>query len=59
MLTDPAAHGIDVERTAVLYMATGSEWPETRLLVKEFMLPLLREHSVRPLFPDEGDQDSR
>ncbi|MFD7282966.1 hypothetical protein ACFV80_39740 [Streptomyces sp. NPDC059862] len=31
MLTDPAAHGIDLERTAVLYMATGSEWPETRL----------------------------
>lgn len=47
MLTDPAAHGIDLERTAVLYMATGSEWPETRLLVEEFMLPLLREHGVR------------
>ncbi|MGC0212002.1 hypothetical protein [Streptomyces levis] len=47
MLTDPAAHGIDLERTVVLYMATGSEWPETRLLVEEFMLPLLREHGVR------------
>ncbi|MFJ6901947.1 hypothetical protein [Streptomyces hokutonensis] len=47
MLTDPAAHGIDLERTAVLHMATGSEWPETRLLVEEFMLPLLREHGVR------------
>ncbi|WP_225900776.1 hypothetical protein [Streptomyces sp. RLB3-17] len=47
MLTDPATHGIDLERTAVLYMATGSEWPETRLLVEEFMLPLLREHGVR------------
>ncbi|GGP80802.1 hypothetical protein [Streptomyces melanogenes] len=47
MLTDPAAHGIDLQRTAVLYMATGSEWPETRLLVEEFMLPLLREHGVR------------
>ncbi|MCZ4607360.1 hypothetical protein O3S80_27070 [Streptomyces sp. Lzd4kr] len=47
MLTDPAAYGIDLERTAVLYMATGSEWPETRLLVEEFMLPLLREHGVR------------
>ncbi|MER8226495.1 hypothetical protein ABTZ58_39660 [Streptomyces sp. NPDC094143] len=47
MLTDPAAHGIDLERTAVLYMATGSKWPETRLLVEEFMLPLLREHGVR------------
>ncbi|GHE34769.1 hypothetical protein [Streptomyces capitiformicae] len=47
MLTDPAAHGIDLERTAVLYMATGSEWPETRLLCEEFMLPLLREHGVR------------
>ncbi|MCX5251928.1 hypothetical protein OG895_43560 [Streptomyces sp. NBC_00201] len=47
MLTDPDAHGIDLERTAVLYMATGSEWPETRLLVEEFMLPLLREHGVR------------
>jgi 3'-phosphoadenosine 5'-phosphosulfate sulfotransferase (PAPS reductase)/FAD synthetase len=46
-LTEPAAHGIDLERTAVLYMATGSEWPETRLLVEEFMLPLLREHGVR------------
>jgi len=33
MLTDPAAHGIDLDRTVVLYMATGSEWPETRLLV--------------------------
>ncbi|MGM7439867.1 hypothetical protein [Streptomyces tunisiensis] len=32
MLTGPAAHGIDLDRTAVLYMATGSEWPETRLL---------------------------
>lgn len=30
MLTDPAAH---LERTAMLYMATASEWPETRLLV--------------------------
>ncbi|MFE4756044.1 hypothetical protein ACFRIB_38435 [Streptomyces mirabilis] len=47
MLTDPAAHGIDLERTAVLYMATGSEWPETRLLVEEFILPLLRERGVR------------
>ncbi|MFE2583303.1 hypothetical protein [Streptomyces sp. NPDC059378] len=47
MLTDPAAYGIDLERTAVLDMATGSEWPETRLLVQEFMLPLLREHGVR------------
>ncbi|MDQ0994802.1 hypothetical protein [Streptomyces sp. V3I7] len=47
MLTAPAAHGIDLDRTAVLYMATGSEWPETRLLVEEFMLPLLREHGVR------------
>ncbi|MDT0392915.1 hypothetical protein [Streptomyces dubilierae] len=47
MLTDPVAHGIDLERTVVLYMATGSEWPETRLLVEEFMLPLLREHRVR------------
>ncbi|USQ85895.1 hypothetical protein NFX46_20460 [Streptomyces phaeoluteigriseus] len=47
ILTDPAAHGIDLERTAVLYMATGSEWPETRMLVEEFMLPLLREHGVR------------
>ncbi|GGX46492.1 hypothetical protein [Streptomyces noursei] len=47
MLTAPAAHGIDLERTAVLYMATGSEWPETRALVEEFMLPLLRKHGVR------------
>ncbi|WP_217137265.1 hypothetical protein [Streptomyces sp. AC558_RSS880] len=47
MLTDPSAYGIDLERTAVLYMATGSEWPETRMLVEEFMLPLLREHGVR------------
>jgi hypothetical protein len=29
VLSDPAAYGIDLERTAVLYMATGSEWPET------------------------------
>ncbi|MET8291497.1 hypothetical protein ABZV80_40945 [Streptomyces sp. NPDC005132] len=27
ILTDPAAHGIDLERTAIIYMATGSEWP--------------------------------
>ncbi|MEU0047282.1 hypothetical protein [Streptomyces werraensis] len=47
ILTDPSAYGIDLERTAVLYMATGSEWPETRMLVEEFMLPLLREHEVR------------
>ncbi|MEU8952026.1 hypothetical protein [Streptomyces sp. NPDC048489] len=47
MLTDPAAHGIDLERTAVVYMATGSEWPETRLLVEEFMLPILRQCGVR------------
>lgn len=47
ILTNPAAHGIDLERTVVLYMATGSEWPETRMLVEEFMLPLLREHGVR------------
>ncbi|WP_329537673.1 hypothetical protein OG568_56005 (plasmid) [Streptomyces sp. NBC_01450] len=46
-LTEPAAHGIDLERTAALYTATGSEWPETRLLAEEFMLPLLREHGVR------------
>ncbi|WP_369228434.1 hypothetical protein AB5J52_48155 (plasmid) [Streptomyces sp. R39] len=47
VLTDPAAYGIDLDRTVVLYMATGSEWPETRMLVEEFMLPLLREHGVR------------
>ncbi|MFF6969323.1 hypothetical protein ACFY9G_38865 [Streptomyces anthocyanicus] len=47
MLTAPATHGIDLDRTAVLYMATGSEWPETRFLIEEFMLPLLREHGVR------------
>ncbi|GHA51360.1 MULTISPECIES: hypothetical protein [Streptomyces] len=47
MLIDPAAHGIDLARTAVLYMATGSEWPETRLLCEEFMLPLLRSRGVR------------
>lgn len=47
MLTDPDAFGIDLERTAVLYMATGSEWPETRMLCEEFMLPLLRSHGVR------------
>ncbi len=47
MLTDPAGHGIDLDRTVVLYMATGSEWPETRLLAQEFILPLLREHGVR------------
>ncbi|MCT9093459.1 hypothetical protein N4G70_32005 [Streptomyces sp. ASQP_92] len=47
MLTAPATHGIDLKRTVVLYMATGSEWPETRLLVEKFMLPLLREHRVR------------
>ncbi|MFI6055956.1 hypothetical protein ACIBCO_38520 [Streptomyces violascens] len=47
MLTAPTAYGIDLERTVVLYMATGSEWPETRLLVEKFMLPLLREHGVR------------
>ncbi|MFD7015208.1 hypothetical protein [Streptomyces sp. NPDC059928] len=47
MLTAPAAHGIDLERTVVLYMATGSEWPETRLLVEKFMLPLLRKYRVR------------
>ncbi|MEV0186797.1 hypothetical protein AB0I54_47645 [Streptomyces sp. NPDC050625] len=33
MLTDPTAHGIDPDRIAVLYIAIGSEWPETRLLV--------------------------
>lgn len=47
MLADPAGHDIDLDRTVVLYMATGSEWPETRLLAEEFMLPLLREHGVR------------
>ncbi|MFI9040930.1 hypothetical protein [Streptomyces sp. NPDC053726] len=47
MLADPAVYGIDLDRTAVLYMATGSEWPETRLLVEEFMLPLLRSRGVR------------
>ncbi|MFI6340741.1 hypothetical protein [Streptomyces sp. NPDC050535] len=47
MLTDPAGYGIDLDRTVVLYMATGSEWPETRLLVEEFALPMLREHGVR------------
>ncbi|MFD9441902.1 hypothetical protein ACFWBR_27630 [Streptomyces sp. NPDC060006] len=47
MLTAPDAHGIDLARTAVLYMATGSEWPETRLLADEFMIPLLRENGVR------------
>ncbi|MEU6610301.1 hypothetical protein ABZ922_35535 [Streptomyces shenzhenensis] len=47
MITAPDVHGIDLERTAVLYMATGSEWPETRLLVEDFILPLLREHGVR------------
>jgi hypothetical protein len=46
VLTAPDAHGIHLDRTAVLYMATGSEWPETRLLADEF-IRLLREHGVR------------
>lgn len=46
-LTAPDAHGINLDRTAVLYMATGSEWPETRLLADEFMIPLLRKSGVR------------
>ncbi|MFJ8158511.1 hypothetical protein [Streptomyces sp. NPDC094468] len=47
VLTDPSGCGIDLDRTVVLYMATGSEWPQTRLLVEKFMLPLFREHGVR------------
>ncbi|MEU5099596.1 hypothetical protein [Streptomyces sp. NPDC020996] len=38
MLTGSAAHGIGLGRTAVLHTATGSAWPETRLLCEEFML---------------------
>ncbi|MFC9891895.1 hypothetical protein ACFW3A_21785 [Streptomyces pilosus] len=30
--TDPSAHGIDLERAAVLHMAAGSERPESRML---------------------------
>ncbi|AVZ70908.1 hypothetical protein SLUN_00110 [Streptomyces lunaelactis] len=32
ILDDPAAHDIDLTRTAVIHMATGSEWPRTREL---------------------------
>lgn len=47
MLNDPAAHGIDLARTAVIHMATGSEWPLTHELAETFILPLLRQHNVR------------
>jgi hypothetical protein len=33
ILTDPAAYGIDLGRTVVLYVAISSEAPETRMLV--------------------------
>ena len=47
ILEDPAAHGVDLERTAVVHMATGSEWPDTLADAERHMLPLLRKHGVR------------
>ncbi|MFI0772613.1 hypothetical protein ACH4TQ_48320 [Streptomyces sp. NPDC021218] len=47
LLDDPAAHGIDLERTAVIHMATGDEWPDTIADAERFMLPLFRRHRLR------------
>ncbi|MGP4001728.1 hypothetical protein [Streptomyces sp. 8N706] len=47
VLENPAAHGIDLARTAVIHMATGDEWPDTHADAEQFMLPLLRRHGVR------------
>ncbi|SEB31793.1 hypothetical protein [Streptomyces melanosporofaciens] len=47
LLDDPAAHGIDLERTAVIHMATGDEWPDTIADAERFMLPLFRRHGLR------------
>ncbi|MZE80918.1 hypothetical protein GTY57_29405 [Streptomyces sp. SID5475] len=47
MLENPAAHGVDLQRTVVLHMATGDEWPDTVADAEQFILPLLREHGVR------------
>ncbi|MEV6796520.1 hypothetical protein AB0M87_32070 [Streptomyces sp. NPDC051320] len=47
MLDDPAAHGVDLRRTAVITMATGDEWPRTDSDAEEHVLPLLRRHHVR------------
>ncbi|WP_031510889.1 hypothetical protein [Streptomyces megasporus] len=47
ILEDPAAHGVDLDRTAVVHMATGNEWPDTLADAERHMLPLLREHGVR------------
>ncbi|HLL32382.1 MAG TPA: hypothetical protein VK545_00505 [Streptomyces sp.] len=47
ILEDPDAHGVDLERTAVVHMAVGSEWPDTLADAERFMLPLLRERRVR------------
>ncbi|WP_331765367.1 hypothetical protein OG747_52935 (plasmid) [Streptomyces sp. NBC_01384] len=30
MLEDPAAHGVDLDRTMVMHELTGDEWPATR-----------------------------
>ncbi|MFF0386807.1 hypothetical protein [Streptomyces sp. NPDC004286] len=47
MLEDPVAHGVDLDRTMVMHQLTGDEWPTTREHANRFVLPLLREHSVR------------
>ncbi|OEV10919.1 hypothetical protein [Streptomyces nanshensis] len=47
ILDGPAAHGIDLDRFAVLHNVVGSEWPDTLADCERHILPLLRRHGVR------------
>ncbi|MFK0047986.1 hypothetical protein ACIQU4_28635 [Streptomyces sp. NPDC090741] len=56
MLDDPAAHGVDLERTCVITMATGDEWPDSDADAEHYILPLLKNRGVRLVQLARGGQ---
>jgi len=46
-LSDPTSRDFDLDQLIVVTAQVGNEWPDTYRLVKERILPLLRQHKVR------------
>ena len=48
-LTDPSSRDFELHELAVVTGMTGQEWPATRRLVEQHLLPLMAAHNVRYL----------
>lgn len=58
-LTDPSSRDFDLSQLTVVTCMVGNEYPSTYKLVREHILPLLREHGVRFVQVARGGHSER